>query len=120
MSKSGFSALIDLPDPRLHGKQSLEEILASRRSVRELADKNLTDSDISQLLWATQGVTDQAGLRTAPSAGALYPLEIYVAQSSGFYHFEPARHELTRCQDTCTKKTGRFASFNSRSDLQNN
>jgi SagB-type dehydrogenase family enzyme len=99
MSWSGFSTFDDLPDPRLRGRQSLEEILASRRSARDLTDETLTNSDISQLLWATLGVTDSAGLRTAPSAGALYPLELYVVQSSGVYHFEPARHELTRRHD---------------------
>ena len=99
MSKSSSSAISDLPDPRLQGARSLEEILAARRSLREFADEPLTDIEISQLLWATQGVTDPAGLRAAPSAGALYPLEVYVARSSGLYHFQPARHELTRLND---------------------
>jgi SagB-type dehydrogenase family enzyme len=72
----------------------LEETLASRRSVRAFTGESLSDDEISQLLWAAQGVTDAAGLRTAPSAGALYPLELYVARSSGLYHFQPPRHEL--------------------------
>jgi SagB-type dehydrogenase family enzyme len=59
----------------------------------------VTDAEISQLLWAAQGVTDPAGLRAAPSAGALYPLEMYVARSSGLYHFDPARHQLTQHHD---------------------
>lgn len=96
MSSSGFSVIDELPDPQLRGKQSLEETLASRRTVREFTDEPLTDAHISQLLWAAQGVTDPAWLRAAPSAGALYPLELYVAQSSGLYHFEPAKHGLKR------------------------
>jgi SagB-type dehydrogenase family enzyme len=63
--------------------------------MREFTGEPLTDADISQLLWAAQGVTDPTGLRTAPSAGALYPLELYVSRSSGLYHYEPARHKLT-------------------------
>lgn len=98
-SKSDSSAIVALPDPRSQGERSFEAILSSRRSVREFTDEPLTDSDISQLLWATQGVTNPAGLRTAPSAGALYPLEVYIARSSGLDRFEPARHELTRCND---------------------
>lgn len=99
MNKSDSSTIGDLPDPRLQGERSFEEILASRRSVREFTDEPLTDTQISQLLWATQGVTGPAGLRAAPSAGALYPLEVYVVRSSGLYHFEPTRHELTKCYD---------------------
>jgi SagB-type dehydrogenase family enzyme len=96
MNSSGFSSIDELPDPLLRGEQSLEETLASRRSEREYNDEPLTDAHISQLLWAAQGVTDPAGSRAAPSAGALYPLDLYVARSSGLYHFEPAKHELTR------------------------
>ncbi len=88
-----------LPDPRLRGDRSLEECIVSRRSIREYAEKALSDAQISQLLWATQGVTDPAGLRAAPSAGALYPLELYVATSSGLYHYGPAGHELTQRTD---------------------
>lgn len=87
----------ELPKPRLRGDHSLEEILACRRSVRAFTKKPISDADISQLLWAAQGISDPEGLRTAPSAGALFPLETYVAKSSGLYHFEPARHSLALC-----------------------
>jgi len=96
MSDSSSTVIVDLPDPRLSGTQSLEETLATRRSVREFTDEPLSESDIGQLLWAAQGVTDPAGLRTSASAGALYPLEMYVVGSTGLYHFEPARHKLSR------------------------
>ena len=99
MSKSDSLTIVELPEPQLRGEQSLEQTLASRRSIREFTDKPLTDAEISQLLWAAQGITDPAGLRTAPSAGALYPLEMYVARSSGLYHFDPARHQLTQRHD---------------------
>ena len=96
MPRVRSSAHDDLPKPRLQGEQSLEETLASRRSVREFTEEPLTDGEISQLLWAAQGVTDPAGLRTSPSAGALYPLELYVATASGLHHFVPATHRLSR------------------------
>jgi SagB-type dehydrogenase family enzyme len=72
----------------------LEEAIASRRSVREFTDKPLSESEISQLLWAAQGITDERGLRAAPSAGALYPLEVYVALPEGTYHYLPRSHTI--------------------------
>ncbi|MGD1158442.1 MAG: nitroreductase family protein [Terriglobia bacterium] len=62
---------------------SLEEALARRRSVREFTREALTERELSQLLWAAQGITHAEGLRTAPSAGALYPLALYVALPAG-------------------------------------
>ena len=86
---------IELPAPRLKGQLSLEEALAQRRSVREFTEDGLSLEEIGQLLWAGQGITDPAGLRTAPSAGALYPLELYIATPQGVYHYEPDGHRLT-------------------------
>ncbi|MEJ2010363.1 MAG: SagB/ThcOx family dehydrogenase [Acidobacteriota bacterium] len=86
---------IQLPEPARSGVVSLEEALAQRRSVREFLPDALTTRQLSQLLWAAQGITASGGYRTAPSAGALYPLEIYVAIPIGFYHHIPARHRLT-------------------------
>lgn len=87
---------VTLPTPMREGRLSLEETLAHRRSVREFADEPLTDRALSQLLWAVQGITDPGGYRTVPSAGALYPLEIYVATVDGFYHYEPRQHQLNQ------------------------
>lgn len=104
MSPSGVSEMqsnteapgtIQLPEPARSGVVSLEEALAQRRSVREFLPGALTDRQLSQLLWAAQGITAPGGYRTAPSAGALYPLEVYVAMPAGFYHYAPARHRLT-------------------------
>jgi SagB-type dehydrogenase family enzyme len=82
-----------LPAPRLKGAMSLEETLAARRSLREFSDEKLTLEELSQLLWAAQGITVAWGGRTAPSAGALYPLEIYVATADGLYHYVPQGHK---------------------------
>lgn len=84
---------VPLPTPG-RGEMSLEEALSRRRSIRQFTDEGLTLAEISQLLWAGQGVTDPRGFRTAPSAGALYPLEIYVATSEGVYHYLPQGHRL--------------------------
>jgi SagB-type dehydrogenase family enzyme len=83
-----------LPEPRLKGEMSLEETLAQRRSVRSFIEEELTLEEISQLLWAAQGITALWGGRTAPSAGALYPLEVYVATASGLYHYVPQEHKV--------------------------
>jgi SagB-type dehydrogenase family enzyme len=86
--------IFELPAPERKGGMSLEEALAVRRSVREFEREPITDRELSQLLWATQGITSPDGLRTTPSAGALYPLEVSVATASGFYHYEPREHRL--------------------------
>lgn len=78
----------------LTGETSLEEALVRRRSVREFRDTPLTTAELGQLLWAAQGITNERGFRTAPSAGALYPLETYVATADGLFHYDPEGHKL--------------------------
>ncbi|MEM3957269.1 MAG: SagB/ThcOx family dehydrogenase [Thermoproteota archaeon] len=94
-----------LPEPRYESEVSVEEALLKRRSVREYARSSLTLQEVSQLLWAAQGVTDPQGLRTAPSAGALYPLEVYLivgeveSLAPGVYKYVPDGHEIIRVLD---------------------
>ncbi len=96
----GKGRVIALPSPKLKGAVSVEEALASRRSRRVFADSTLSIGDVSQLLWAAQGVTAEGELRTAPSAGALYPLEVYVAAgrvrdlAAGVYRYLPRSHSI--------------------------
>ena len=85
---------IALPAPDLAGRMPLEQALAQRRSLREFSGRPLSREELSQLLWAAQGITAADGRRTAPSASALYALEVYVAAADGFYHYAPAGHEL--------------------------
>jgi SagB-type dehydrogenase family enzyme len=73
---------------------SLEEALVKRRSMRSFSQEPLDDAKMGQLLWAAQGITNARGFRTAPSAGALYPLELYVATADGVFRFEPQEHRL--------------------------
>jgi SagB-type dehydrogenase family enzyme len=97
--------IVTLPEPRYDSDVSIEQTLLSRRSIRSFADEPLTLQEVSQLLWAAQGITDSLGRRTAPSAGALYPLEIYAVAgnvknlSSGVYKYEPEKHQLVRVMD---------------------
>jgi SagB-type dehydrogenase family enzyme len=94
-----------LPEPRFESKVSLEETLFRRRSVREYVDLPLSLEEVSQLLWATQGITSAWGGRTAPSAGALYPLEVYLVVGDvdnlgvGVYKYQPQEHALVRVGD---------------------
>lgn len=98
----GHEALIKLPEPRYKSATPLEEAILERRSIRDYKDEPLTLTDLSQVLWAAQGITDPRGYRTAPSAGALYPLELYVAAGNvegvpdGIYRYKPEEHELAR------------------------
>ena len=97
--------LITLPPPIKEGVLSVEEAIFQRRSIREYTEEPLKLQDISQLMWAAQGITDpERGKRAAPSAGMTYPLEIYVVVGSGgveglekgVYRYTPKNHTLTR------------------------
>jgi len=76
-AKRNNLTVVKLPPPQLKGKISLEETIASRRSVRRYRPDPLTLSQLSQILWSAQGITGAEGLRAAPSAGATYPLEVF-------------------------------------------
>ncbi len=101
-STSATPLVVALPAPRTHGAATLEETLLGRRSVRAFAATGLALEDLGQLLWAAQGVTSREGGRTAPSAGALYPLEIHAVVADvagldpGVYRYLPERHRLER------------------------
>jgi SagB-type dehydrogenase family enzyme len=86
---------VTMPQPREDGAMSLEQALSGRRSVRSFTDETLTLDEISQLMWAAQGLTEEGGAgRAAPSAGGTYPLEVYVATPDGAYHYVPDGHLL--------------------------
>lgn len=96
---------IMLPTPSYAGKISVEEAIKQRRTIRSFRSSSLTLSQLSQLLWAAQGITDQReGLRSAPSAGALYPLDVYAVVgencveglAGAVYRYRPREHALER------------------------
>ena len=70
----------------------LDAVLAERRSIRDFSDEPVGEEAISRLLWAAQGLTAAWGGRTAPSAGALYPIEVYVATADGLRRYVPDDH----------------------------
>jgi SagB-type dehydrogenase family enzyme len=91
---------VQLPAPRRKSRMSLEEAIASRRSRRTYRSDPLSLSEAGQLLWAAQGITGPEGQRTAPSAGALYPMEVRLAAmrvdglAPGVYRYRPEEHDL--------------------------
>lgn len=96
-------ALIKLPPPSHQGKTSVEEAILKRRSVRRFREQPVSMSQLSQLLWAAQGITGSSGRRAVPSAGATYPLEVFVIigergvenLSPGIYHYQTDGHSLS-------------------------
>jgi SagB-type dehydrogenase family enzyme len=105
---AGAARTVKLPQPDGDGKYPVEKALAERRSVRTYSSEPLSLAEVSQLLWAAYGVTQPlpgipelgGGFRAAPSAGALYPLELYLVAGAvtglepGIYRYRPARHDL--------------------------
>lgn len=105
LTSDTMAAEIALPSPSYKGTVSVEEALKARRTNRSFQPRPLTLKQFSQILWGAYGVTSQkygSFLKTAPSAGALYPLDIYgvVGQrgvetlAPGVYHFRPENHAV--------------------------
>jgi len=109
-SSEMYRVIYILPPPMTDGEMSVEEALTTRRSRRNFQDKALSIEQVSQILWAAYGITSsrpnapnlRGGLRTTPSAGALYPLEIYViignveGLSPGVYRYISEEHKLVK------------------------
>lgn len=100
---------IQLPQPEFKGKVSVEEAIKARRTVREFSEQVMTLKELSQLLWSAQGITGEITghgltfkLKTVPSAGALYPLNVYVSVKDkaveglapGIYKYIPDTHSI--------------------------
>jgi SagB-type dehydrogenase family enzyme len=87
--------IIPLDPPYIEIKMPLVDAIEKRRSVRAFESKKLSMGQISLLLWASQGMTDEAtGFRSVPSAGALYPLEVFFVDSEGAYQYIAQGHHL--------------------------
>jgi len=93
-------SVIILPKPDTVGRVTVEQALLRRRSVRSYSGEPLTLNEIGQLLWAAQGKTGRTYGRTAPSAGATYPMEVFLVAGkvtgldSGVYHYDVEKHAL--------------------------
>lgn len=91
---------VPLPSPTLTGRTSVEQALSTRRSRRTYAETPLTMQAVSQILWSAQGVTDDAGHRTAPSARSAYPYTVYMVVrnvtglDAGLYRYNPSTHAV--------------------------
>jgi hypothetical protein len=104
--QTSATSIIDLPSPVIDGSMSIEKALSERRTVRSYSDKPLSLEDISQILWAAQGITEpKRGLRTAPSAQASYLMKVYVLTGKvadltmGMYQYQPQGHKLVKIAD---------------------
>ena len=89
-----FSSVVRLPPPDTRGTMPLDESIARRRSTRGFSPRPLSVALIGQLLWAGQGVTSPDGKRTAPSAGGLYPIDLYVVTAAQTMHYLPDGHRV--------------------------
>lgn len=98
-------AMINLPQPTTDGQVSLEKSMSLRRSIRSYKNEPISVHELSQLLWAGQGVTNERGFRTAPSAGATFPIELFVMVNNveglqkGIYHYQIGDHKLKMIDD---------------------
>lgn len=92
----GFSmTTINLPAPQLNNSFSLDQAILERRSVREFQHQDLTTEQISQLLWAGDGITDKKNnFRSAPSASGIFPMALYVVKKDGLWLYDPSKHAL--------------------------
>jgi len=105
MAQQNPGTMITLPRPVTDGRMSLERALTLRRSIRSYTVQPLSLAELSQILWSGQGITNERGFRTAPSAGATFPLELYVVVNNvqglrkGIYHYQIREHAL-RLVDT--------------------
>ncbi len=97
---------VPLPSVETPPAMPLAETIARRRSLRDYADRALTLAELSWLLYCASGITAPAsGLRAAPSAGAQFPIETYVAANRveglapGLYHYAVKQHALHRVRE---------------------
>jgi len=100
----GLEALADVeeggqvafPPARTDGPMSVEAAIARRRSIRDYLHTPISLEAIGQLLWSAGGITAQGWFRAAPSAGACFPLEIYLACEQGLFHYLPQGHAVVK------------------------
>jgi len=109
-----------LPDPVIDGDVSLERTIHQRRTIRSFDSKSLALKQFSRVLWAAQGITEAGGFkRAAPSAGALYPMDIYGVVGAdciekldpGVYHYEPADHSVSLVKEGDARRDVAVASL---------
>lgn len=85
---------MQLPPPRLEGGKPLMQTLKLRRSIREYADRALSQQVLSDLLWAAFGINRPSGDRTAPYWRHIMVIDVYAAMADGLWSYDPKRHVL--------------------------
>jgi len=117
--KKGDKAM-NLPRPVHDGQISLEQAIKQRRTVRSFRNKHISGDQLSQLLWAAQGITEERGFkRAAPSGGALYPADVYAVVgdrgvegfTAGVYHYGPKDHSVRKIADGDKRRDVAIASL---------
>jgi len=96
LANCAIQGKVALPAPDRKGTMPLEQAIAKRRSRRRFLAQPLSLEQMGQLLWSAAGVTTPEGLRAAPSAGAMYPLEVYAVCAEGLFHYQPDDHSLVK------------------------
>ncbi len=92
--------IVQLPPPDTVGGMTVEQALLHRRSVRTYTEDPLSLNQLSQILWSAQGITSPRGFRTAPSAGATFPMVVYAVVGNveglpcGVYRYLPQDHSI--------------------------
>ncbi len=106
LSTGLYAEIIKLAEPAFDSEVSIEQAILQRRSVRSYAEERLTLKEVSQILWSAQGITEKnRGFRAAPSAGAIFPLETYIAAGNvegleeAVYKYDPKTHSLQKVLD---------------------
>ena len=122
--KQTFAERIKLLEPRLDSAVSIEQVLRRRRSTREFSNQPIELSHVSQLVWAAQGITAPETHRTAPSAGGIYALDLYVVAGHvsglppGLYRYDLRNHELALLLDGDIRRELSGAALDQSSILQ--
>ena len=103
---------IKLPSPDTTGRISVEQAIKHRRNIQDFTDEPLRLEQIAQLAWAGQGITDEEkGFRAAPSAGAIYPMQLHIVLPDGLYRYDPKSHSIKKTIDKDIRRSLYLAAF---------
>jgi SagB-type dehydrogenase family enzyme len=114
-TKEVSSMIIELPSPSTKGKVSVEEAISKRRSIRNFKENDLSLNEISQILWSAQGITKKTSylnLRAAPSAGAIYPITVFLIKKDGVFEYLVEKHSIKLISQKDIREKIAEASFN--------
>lgn len=108
---------VKLPTPQKTGGMPLMEALANRQSSREFSDKELSNQQLSDLLWAMWGINRSDGKRTAPSASNKQPIELYIIKKEGTFKYNAQKNSLVLVKAGDNRKIAGGQSFSQKAPL---